>query len=92
MIRGRALLENLGLGLSFIGLALVFQPFTSDLMYYGFILVGIGGFTYVYSTYLPNRPGGGVSVKTAVKWLITLVGVVVFFVALSIYLAPMLVV
>ncbi|GBC70524.1 hypothetical protein HRbin02_00292 [Candidatus Calditenuaceae archaeon HR02] len=86
------LLEKVGLTLSFIGLALVFQPFSSQLLYYGFILLGVGGFTYVYSTYLPNNPGGDVGPKTMIRWLVTLVGVVVFFVMLSIYLVPLLVV
>jgi hypothetical protein len=86
------LLERVGLALSFIGLGLVFQPFSSELLYYGFILIGIGGFTYVYSTYLPNNPSGEVGLRTMVRWLVTLVGVVVFFVMLSIYLVPLLVV
>ncbi len=85
------LLERIGLGVAFVGLFLVFQPFTHELLYYGFILVGVGGFTYVYSTYLPRNPGGRLKLTTALRWLVTLVGVVVFFVLLSINLVPMLV-
>ncbi|MEM0481707.1 MAG: hypothetical protein QXM16_02320 [Nitrososphaerota archaeon] len=86
------LLERVGLTLSFIGLGFVFQPFNSQLLYYGFILIGIGGFTYVYSTYLPSNPGGNVGLRTMLRWLATLVSVIVFFVMLSIYLVPLLVV
>lgn len=91
-MRVKVWLERIGLGMSFIGLGLVFQPFTSHLLYYGFILIGVGGFIYVYTTYLPNKPGGSIGLKTMIRWLFTLVGVVVFFVLLSIYLVPLLVV
>ncbi|MEM0381240.1 MAG: hypothetical protein QW059_02180 [Nitrososphaerota archaeon] len=91
-MKAKVWLERVGLALSFIGLGLVFQPLTSELLYYGFILIGIGGFTYTYSTYLPNKPGGNIGLKTLARWLATLVGVVVFFVLLSIYLVPFLVV
>jgi hypothetical protein len=86
-----SLLERVGLGLAFIGIFLVFQPFTHQLPYYGFILVGVGGFIYVYSTYLPRNPGKRLKLTTALRWLATLVGVVVFFVLLSINLVPILV-
>lgn len=88
----KAWIERAGLVLSFIGLALIFQPFDHRLLYYGFIIVGLGGFTYVYSTYLSTNPGGHVKLSTMVKWLFLLVGVVVFFVILSINLVPVLVV
>ncbi|MEM0445408.1 MAG: hypothetical protein QXO86_00865 [Nitrososphaerota archaeon] len=91
-MRAKFWLERIGLALSFMGLGLVFQPLSSDLLYYGFILIGVGGFIYVYSTYLPNKPGGNIAFKTLVRWFVTLVGVVVFFVLLSIYLVPFLVV
>jgi hypothetical protein len=55
------------------------------------LLVGLGGFIYVYTTYLPRNPNSRITVKTIVRWIITLVGVVVFFVVLSINLAPLLV-
>ncbi len=91
MTRVAALLERVGLGLAFIGLFMVFQPFTHELMYYGFMMVGVGGFIYVYSTYLPRNPSGRLRPTTALRWLVTLVGVVVFFVLLSINLVPSLV-
>ncbi|MEM0349351.1 MAG: hypothetical protein QXE96_00165 [Candidatus Caldarchaeum sp.] len=82
------IIEKIGLVLCFAGLALLFQPFMDGLLLYGFIIIGIGGFMYVYTTYIPDQANG----KTMVKWLVTLVGTVVFFVALSIYLVPILVV
>ncbi|MEM0337446.1 MAG: hypothetical protein QXF89_01785 [Candidatus Caldarchaeum sp.] len=81
-------IEKIGLALCFAGLALLFQPFTDRLLLYGFIIIGIGGFMYVYTTYIPDEADG----KTMVKWFVTLVGTVVFFVVLSIYLVPILVV
>jgi hypothetical protein len=55
------------------------------------MMVGVGGFIYVYSTYLPRNPSGRLRPTTALRWLVTLVGVVVFFVLLSINLVPSLV-
>ncbi|BAJ50507.1 hypothetical protein CSUB_C0648 [Candidatus Caldarchaeum subterraneum] len=82
------IIERIGLALSFAGLALLFQPFMDKLLLYGFIIMSIGGFMYVYTTYIPDEANG----KTMAKWLVVLVGTVVFFVALSIYLVPILVV
>jgi hypothetical protein len=90
-MRAIEIVERVALILAFIGVLLIFQPFTHQLLLYGFLLVGIGGFIYVYTTYLPRNPISRISVKTIVRWIITLVGVVVFFVVLSINLAPLLV-
>jgi len=87
----KLLFERVGLFLSFVGLGLIFQPFYHELLYYGFIVLGIGGFIYVYSTYLSIDKEGDASTKTLVKWFFILVGTVVFFVILSINLAPLLV-
>jgi hypothetical protein len=90
-VRAIEIVERVALILAFIGVLLIFQPFTHQLLLYGFLLVGLGGFIYVYTTYLPRNPISRISVKTIVRWIITLVGVVVFFVVLSINLAPLLV-
>jgi hypothetical protein len=90
-MRAIEIVERVALILAFIGVLLIFQPFTHQLLLYGFLLVGLGGFIYVYTTYLPRNPISRISVKTIVRWIITLVGVVVFFVVLSINLAPLLV-
>lgn len=84
------IVEKVALILAFVGLVLIFQPFTAQLLFYGFILVGVGGFIYVYTTYLPRNPGR-INLKTIIRWIVTLVGVVVVFVVLSINLAPLLV-
>jgi hypothetical protein len=90
-MRAIEIVERVALILAFIGVLLIFQPFTHQLLLYGFLLVGLGGFIYVYTTYLPRNPISRITVKTIVRWIITLVGVVVFFVVLSINLAPLLV-
>jgi hypothetical protein len=90
-VRAIEIVERVALILAFIGVLLIFQPFTHQLLLYGFLLVGLGGFIYVYTTYLPRNPISRITVKTIVRWIITLVGVVVFFVVLSINLAPLLV-
>jgi hypothetical protein len=90
-MRAIEIVERVALILAFIGVLLIFQPFTHQLLLYGFLLVGLGGFIYVYTTYLPRNPKSRITVKTIVRWIITLVGVVVFFVVLSINLAPLLV-
>jgi hypothetical protein len=90
-MRAIEIVERVALILAFVGVLLIFQPFTHQLLLYGFLLVGLGGFIYVYTTYLPRNPNSRITVKTIVRWIITLVGVVVFFVVLSINLAPLLV-
>jgi len=90
-MRAIEIVERVALILAFVGVLLIFQPFTHQLLLYGFLLVGLGGFIYVYTTYLPRNPISRITVKTIVRWIITLVGVVVFFVVLSINLAPLLV-
>jgi len=90
-MRAIEIVERVALILAFVGVLLIFQPFTHQLLLYGFLLVGLGGFIYVYTTYLPRNPNSRITVNTIVRWIITLVGVVVFFVVLSINLAPLLV-
>lgn len=85
------IVEKIALILAFVGLVLIFQPFTEQLLFYGFVLVGVGGFIYVYTTYLPRNPYDRINLKTIIRWIVTLVGVVLFFVILSINLAPLLV-
>lgn len=85
------LVERLGITLSFLGIALVFQPFDYSLFFYGFLMLGIGGFLYVYSMYLPVYQHGDTTLLAMVKWVTVLVGTVVSFVLLSIYITPVLV-
>lgn len=82
-------IEKVGVALGIIGLLMMFQPFEKTLLTYGFYLMGIGALIFVLSGYLPVRnPRGETTLRDIAKWLFILVGVVVFFVALTTYIVP----
>jgi len=80
-------LEKIGIGLSFLGLFAILQPFSMLLYQYGFQILCIGGFIYIALGYVP------VDTPIPRGTLITLsvLGVVVGFLLLGIVLAPILV-
>jgi len=80
-------LEKVGIGLSFLGLFAILQPFSMHLYQYGFQILCIGGFIYIALGFIPT----GVRMPKAVIYTLSVLGVVVGFLLLGIVLIPILV-
>jgi len=82
-------IEKIGIILSVLGLILVFQPFIYILYTYGYYILALGSFIFILSGYLPRKTDlGETYVKDVLKWILTIAFVIIFAVALSIFLAP----
>ncbi len=77
-------LEKIGIILSIIGLFFIMQPFSMSLYQYGFQILCIGGFIYISMGFVPtNTP-----IPKATAIILSVLGVVVGFLILGIFLAP----
>lgn len=85
--RTKDTVEKVGIGLCFLGLFAILQPFSMLLYQYGFQILCIGGFIYTALGYI--QADAPIPKATAIA--LTVLGVVIGFLLLGIALVPVLV-
>ncbi len=85
--RTRMLIEHTSVTLCIISIAFMSQPFSVFLYTWGFVLLLIGGLTYIYTSFFPPPPDE-IPTKNALKLMAKMAGILIIVFGLGIILAP----
>jgi len=85
--RTRMLIENISITLCIISIVFMSQPFVVALYTWGFVLLLIGGLTYIYTSFFPPPPDD-IPMKNALKLMAKMAAILVIVFGMGIVLAP----
>lgn len=83
----KSIIEKIGITLSFFGLFSILQPISMTLYRYGFQILCLGGIIYIVLGYIPT----GAPLKKGLALTLAVLAVLAGFLALGIFVAPILV-